>query len=46
MHLDHVWKTDALERGQEAVSMNEDGGFNLTIGPHEIVTLRAIGVRR
>jgi hypothetical protein len=46
MHLDHVSKTDALERGQDAVSMTEDGGFSFMIGAHEIVTLRAIGARK
>ncbi len=46
LRLDHVWKTDAVERGQEAVSMTEDGQFHFTIHPHEIVTVRIAGVRK
>jgi hypothetical protein len=46
MHLDHVWKTDAIERGQEAVPMTEDGQFHFVIHPHEIVTLRVVETRK
>ncbi len=46
LRLDHVWQTDAVERGQEAVSMTEDGQFHFTIHPHEIVTIRVVGVRK
>ena len=46
LRLDHVWKTDAVERGQEAVSMTEDGQFHFTIHPHEIVTMRIVGMRK
>ena len=46
LRLDHVWKTDAVERGQEALSMTEDGQFHFTIHPHEIVTMRIVGMRK
>lgn len=46
LHVDHVWQTDALERGQDAVSLAENGEFHFTIHPHEIVTLRVVGTRQ
>jgi alpha-mannosidase len=42
LHLDRVWQTDAVERGQTAVSMAGDNQFHFTIHPHEIVTLRLV----
>ncbi len=43
LHVNHVWKTDALERGKEPVSVTEDGHIQFTIHPHEILTLRIAG---
>lgn len=43
MRLDHVWRTDAVERGQTAVDMQGENAFHFTIHPHEIVTLRVMG---
>ena len=43
LHVDHVWKTDALERGKEPVSVTDDGRIQFTIHPHEILTLRIAG---
>ena len=43
LRLDHVWQTDALERGQESLPLGEDDQFHFTIHPHEIVTIRAVG---
>jgi hypothetical protein len=45
-HVNQVWKTDAVERGQEAVSVAEEGQFHFTILPHEIVTMRIIGAHK
>ena len=46
LRLGHVWKTDAVERGQEALSMTDDSQFHFTIHPHEIVTIRIVGERK
>jgi alpha-mannosidase len=46
LRLDHVWQTDALERGQESLPTGEDDQFHFTIHPHEIVTIRAVGAGR
>ncbi len=46
LHVDQVWQTDAVERGQQAVSLSEDGEFHFTIHPHEIVTLRVVGAHQ
>jgi alpha-mannosidase len=40
---ERVWQTDAVERGQLPVSMEENGQFDFTVHPSEIVTLRIIG---
>jgi len=42
LHLAHVWQTDAVERGQDAISMDGDSQFHFTIHPHQILTLRAV----
>ncbi len=42
LHLEDVWLTDAVERGQKAIATLEDNSFQFTIHPHEIVTLRAV----
>jgi alpha-mannosidase len=48
LHLDRVWRTDAVERGQDAVVVDEQEGglFRFTIHPHEIVTLRMVEARQ
>ena len=46
LHLDHVSQTDAVERGQSAISMEGDNRFHFTIHPHEIVTLRVVEARK
>jgi hypothetical protein len=43
LRIDHVWQTDALERGQESLPIGEDDQFHFTIHPHEILTIRAVG---
>jgi hypothetical protein len=40
LHLDHVWQTDAVERGQAEVPLAGDNEFHFVVHPHEIVTLR------
>jgi hypothetical protein len=40
---ERVWQTDAVERGQSPVSIEENGQFDFTVHPNEIVTLRLIG---
>jgi len=46
LHLAHVWQTDAVERGQDAISMDGDSQFHFTIHPHQILTLRAVQATR
>jgi hypothetical protein len=42
LSLDHAWQTDAVERGQTALSIASDGQFQFTMHPHEIVTIRVV----
>jgi hypothetical protein len=46
LHLDHVWLTDAVERGQTAVPLVGDNEFHFIVHPHEIVTLRVTEQRK
>lgn len=46
LDFDQAWKTDALERGKEPVSVTKDGRVQLIIHPHEILTLRVLGNHR
>jgi len=46
LHPDQVWQTDAVERNQTPLSIAEDGHFQLSVHPHEIVTLRIVEQRR
>ncbi len=46
LHVDQVWKTDALERGKEPVGVTQDGDIQFTIHPHEILTLRIVGAHK
>lgn len=42
LRLEHVWQTDAVERGQTAVPLAGENEFHFTVHPHEIVTLRVV----
>jgi alpha-mannosidase len=42
LNLDHAWQTDAVERGQTALSIASDGQFQFTMHLHEIVTIRVV----
>jgi hypothetical protein len=46
LHLDRVSQTDAVERGQTAISAAGDNQFDFTLHPHEIVTIRLVGGRK
>jgi hypothetical protein len=39
-HLINVWQTDAVERDQYQLPVEDDHEFRITIHPHEIVTVR------
>ena len=41
LRLEHVWQTDAVERGQTALPLVGENEFRFTVHPHEIVTVRA-----
>jgi hypothetical protein len=42
LHLESVAQTDAVERGQTAISLTGHDQFSFTIHPHEILTLRMV----
>jgi alpha-mannosidase len=42
LSLDHVSQTDAVERGENALSITSDGRFHFNMHPHEIVTIRVV----
>jgi hypothetical protein len=42
LKLDHIARTDSLERGGEPVTMTARDQFQFTVHPHEIVTLRLV----
>ena len=46
LHLDHVWQTDAVERGQTPLSVVGGNQFHFTLHPHEIVTVRLVEGRK
>ena len=46
LHLDRISQTDAVERGQTAISVVGDNQFDFTLHPHEIVTIRLVGGRK
>jgi alpha-mannosidase len=46
LHLENVWQTDAVERGQTAVPVVGDNEFHFTVHPHEIVTMRVVELRK
>ena len=41
--LQQAWQTDAVERNEKPLSLVGSKGFEFTIHPHEIVTVRLIG---
>ena len=41
-HLQQAWQTDAVERNQKPLSLAGTNGFEFTIHPHEIVTVRIV----
>jgi alpha-mannosidase len=43
LNLDEGWQTDAVERDKKRLSLLGKHGFQFTIHPHEIVTVRIIG---
>ncbi|HXR76704.1 MAG TPA: polysaccharide lyase family protein [Bryobacteraceae bacterium] len=43
LNLEHAWQTNAVERGAKPLSLLGPHGFQFTIHPHEIVTVRLIG---
>ena len=40
LQIDQVWQTDAVERNGKELSLAGNGGFQFTIHPHEILTIR------
>jgi alpha-mannosidase len=42
LQIDEVWQTDAVERNGKRLSPADGGGFQFTIHPHEIVTIRLV----
>jgi alpha-mannosidase len=43
MDLQQVWQTDAVERDQARLPMQGNTGFQVTVHPHELVTIRLVG---
>jgi len=43
LQLQQAWQTDAVERNRNQLSLLGSTGFEFTIHPHEIVTVRLIG---
>ena len=43
LNLEHAWQTNAVEKGAKPLSLLGPHGFQFTIHPHEIVTVRLIG---
>lgn len=41
--LDKVWQTNAVERDQKALALSGAHGFQFTVHPHELVTVRLVG---
>lgn len=42
--LSQAWQTDAVERNQKALPLAGNYGLSSTMHPHQIVTLRIIGI--
>ncbi len=43
LRLQEAWQTDSVERNEKQLSLQGSSGFQFTIHPHEIVTVRLIG---
>jgi hypothetical protein len=43
LNLSSVVQTDSVERDQQSLSLSGAHGFNFTVHPHEIVTVRIVG---
>jgi alpha-mannosidase len=43
LHLQQAWQTDAVERNRNPLSLIGSSGFQFTMHPHEIVTVRIAG---
>ena len=46
LQLQQAWQTDAVERNQKPLSLVGTNGFEFTLHPHEIVTVRIIGAHK
>jgi alpha-mannosidase len=42
LHLDQVTQTDAVERGNTAITLDGDNQFSITVHPWEILTVRVV----
>ena len=42
LKIDQAWQTDAVERNGKQLSLLGSGGFQFTIHPHEILTVRLV----
>jgi alpha-mannosidase len=42
LQIDGAWQTDAVERNGKQLSLAGSGGFQFTIHPHEILTIRLV----
>jgi len=42
LQLQQAWRTDAVERNQAPLSLSGTHGFQFTVHPHEIVTVRIV----
>ncbi len=45
LQLQQAWQTDAVERDQSQLAMSGVHGFQFTVHPHEIVTVRLVGTK-
>jgi hypothetical protein len=43
LQLQQAWQTDAVERNEEQLLFEGSSGFQFTLHPHEIVTVRVVG---
>jgi alpha-mannosidase len=43
LNLDHVWRTDSVERNEKALQLVNTHAFNIGVHPHEILTIRVTG---
>jgi alpha-mannosidase len=43
LKLDKVWQTNAVERDQKELTLTGADGFQFTVHPHELVTVRLVG---